>query len=99
MQNYGNCYATSESLYHLLGGKGAGWTPMHMNTRVTGSHWFLRHKSGLILDATVAQFNGVVPDYSKARGRGFLTRKPSKRAVALMDTLVWTTHNYRKDGF
>jgi hypothetical protein len=86
----GNCYATSEALYHLLGGKKAGWKPMYMNTRATGNHWFLQHKSGMILDATAKQFpKGVKPDYSKARGNGFLTKKPSKKAKALMETLVW----------
>jgi len=84
----GNCYVTSEALYHLLGGKEAGWTPM--NLRHEGdSHWFLRHSSGLMLDPTSPQF-ATPPDYSKARGRGFLTRRPSKRAQQLMARLVWS---------
>lgn len=85
----GNCYVTSEALYHLLGGKRAGWKPVYMNTRKTGNHWFLKHKSGLILDATVKQFKGAKPDYSRGRGTGFLTKKPSKRAKIMMESMVW----------
>lgn len=83
----GNCYHTSEALYHLLGGKEAGWTPMRMRVN-GGSHWFLRHRSGLILDATVAQFGRRI-DYSTAVGCGFLTKRPSKRARAMMEKLVF----------
>lgn len=83
----GNCYVASEALYHLLGGKAAGWTPMCM--RHEGStHWFLRHRSGLILDPTRPQFR-TPPDYPRARGKGFLTKQPSRRARELMDRIVW----------
>lgn len=54
-----------------------------------GTHWFLKHNSGLLLDATAQQFGGQLPDYSKARGNGFLTVCPSKRAKALMERLTW----------
>ena len=83
----GNCYVTSEALYHLLGGRAAGYTPMTMKHE-GDTHWFLRHRSGLILDPTVSQFKER-PDYTQARGSGFLTREPSKRARALMKALVW----------
>jgi hypothetical protein len=83
----GNCYVTSEALYHLLGGKTAGWKPMNMHTE-TDSHWFLLHESGLILDATAHQFD-LPLDYSKAKGRGFLTKAPSKRARELMNILLY----------
>jgi hypothetical protein len=83
----GNCYVTSEALYHLLGGKAAGWKPMRMRHE-RDTHWFLQHKSGEIIDATVSQFK-TKPDYRKARGSGFLTKKPSKRAKELMQAMVW----------
>ncbi len=77
----------SEALYHILGGKAAGWKPMRM--RVKGdTHWFLRHASGLLLDPSVRQFD-ITPNYSRARGSGFLTKGPSKRARALMDEMTW----------
>ena len=83
----GNCYVTCEALYHLIGGRAAGWKPA--TVRHEGDvHWFLRHESGLVLDPTADQFNEE-PPYAQARGRGFLTKKPSKRARALMRVLVW----------
>lgn len=83
----GNCYITCEALYHLLGGKKAGWKPMRLRHE-GDTHWYLQHSSGLTLDPTVSQFKKS-PDYSKARGGGFLTKHPSKRAVDLMKVLVW----------
>ena len=83
----GNCYVTSEALFHLLGGKAAGWRPETL--RHEGDvHWYLRHADGRVLDATASQFR-TAPDYRKGRGRGFLTREPSRRARELMRTLVW----------
>lgn len=87
MRRRGNCYVASEALYHLFGGRTAGWTPM--NVRHEGeSHWFLRHRSGIVVDPTSRQFKGK-PEYGRARGRGFLTRKPSKRARELMKKIQW----------
>lgn len=87
MARRGNCYVACEALYHVLGGKAAGWTPMRLSLP-DDTHWFLRHASGLILDPSVRQFR-TAPDYSKGRGAGFLTREPSKRARALIDTLTY----------
>jgi hypothetical protein len=85
----GNCYVTCEALYHLLGGKAAGWKPMTAKHEGE-THWFLCYTPivGMILDPTVSQFK-TRPDYSEARGRGFLTKKPSKRAKDLMNKMVW----------
>lgn len=82
----GNCYVTSEALYHLLGGKAAGWKAMRMKHE-GDTHWFLKNGE-LIVDATVAQFK-TKPDYSKAIGTGFLTKNPSKRAQQMMESMVW----------
>jgi hypothetical protein len=87
MDARGNCYVASEALYHLLGGKAAGWTPMTMRHE-GDTHWFLRHESGTIVDPTAGQFQEP-PDYARARGCGFLTREPSRRADELADALVW----------
>ena len=84
----GNCYVTSEAAYHLLGGKTSGWKPMQMQHEGE-SHWFLKHKeTGLVLDLTAKQFK-TLPDYSKARGRGFLTKFPSARAIDMAEKMVW----------
>ena len=92
----GNCYVASEALYHLLGGKAAGWTPMQMQVPadppqegIYDSHWFLRHSSGQIVDPTASQFLNTTLDYSAARGRGFLTLLPSKKAALLMQVILW----------
>lgn len=83
----GNCYVTSEAVYHLLGGKAGGWKPMRIYHERT-THWFLKHESGLILDLTWGQFKRM-PKYEKAVGSGFLTKQPSKRARELIQRLVW----------
>jgi hypothetical protein len=85
----GNCYVTSEAAYHLLGGKAGGWTPMRMRLPTGETHWFLRHRSGLVLDLTADQFSWIRPDYSEARGAGFLTKGPSRRARELMEIMLW----------
>jgi hypothetical protein len=84
----GNCYVTSEALYHLLGGKASGWKPMRVRHE-GDTHWYLFNTiTGQRLDPTSSQFKSL-PDYSKAVGSGFLTKQPSKRARNLMQTLVW----------
>lgn len=99
----GNCYVTCEALFHLLGGKAAGWVP-HSVRHEGDVHWFLRRrawhdtarppfiKKGWnyfdILDPTLSQFK-TPPDYMKSRGRGFLTSGPSKRAREMMERMVW----------
>ena len=90
----GNCYVTCEALYHLLGGKLSGLTP-HTIRHEGDVHWFLVYKRTTafgvvttIIDPTGVQFT-TLPDYKKGRGRGFLTKKPSKRARAMMERMVW----------
>jgi hypothetical protein len=84
----GNCYVTSEALFHNLGGKAAGWKPMFC--RVGGEpHWFLKHSTGVVVDATAKQFGRLKPDYLQATGHGFLTKLPSRRARKLMKQMLW----------
>lgn len=94
----GKCYVAAEALYHALGGKAAGLKPCVMrlpggfNLRDGASlyratHWYLLDTSRhpyLVLDPTVAQFVEA-PEYFPARGCGFLTKRPSKRALILLD--------------
>lgn len=87
--NHGLCYILSEYLYHVLGGKASGWTPMVLrlskaDSRKYRTHWFIKHKSGLIIDPTANQFVRPV-DYSKARGKGFLTKGCSKKTLRYME--------------
>jgi len=91
----GNCYVACEALYHLLGGKASGWTPINMRHEGV-SHWALAKKTEgyddwkywQVLDPTVSQFK-TKPNYEEARGRGFLTKKPSKRAKKLMTRILY----------
>lgn len=86
----GNCYVTVEAIYHLTGGKDV-WIPQVMHWR-GGTHWFLKHRRhGFILDPTAKQFKHkpTMKDYAKARGCGFLTKKPSQRARNLMLEMLW----------
>jgi hypothetical protein len=84
----GNCYVTSEALYHLMGGKSNGWLPKRMRHE-GDTHWFLFNRlTGQIVDATAHQFK-TLPDYDNGIGCGFLTAQPSKRARALMQLLLW----------
>lgn len=79
----GHCYVASEALYHLLGGKEAGWKPVGLQHE-GGPHWWLANADGRVIDATADQFDSAVP-YAEGRGQGFLTRQPSERAeVALL---------------
>ena len=90
----GHCAVATESAYHLLGGKPAGWTPMNLHHEGS-SHWFLRHADGRILDITASQFKTAVP-YTKGRGCGFQTplkdarglQLPSKRAQVVIDRVL-----------
>lgn len=82
----GHCYVASEALYHMLGGREAGWVPHHVSHEGE-PHWYLKHKeSGAILDPTAGQFKTPVP-YAQGRGKGFLTKEPSKRAVELISRI------------
>jgi len=54
------------------------------------SQWSLNNEaknetiSGVVIDPTAGQFSTPVP-YDRARGRGFLTKTPSKRAQILIE--------------
>jgi 8-oxo-dGTP pyrophosphatase MutT (NUDIX family) len=79
----GHCYVASEAMFHLLGGKDSGWVP-HNIKHEGDQHWYLKNKTtGAILDPTASQFKTPVP-YQHGRGKGFLTKEPSKRAQELI---------------
>ena len=78
----GHCYAASEAVYHLLGGKAAGYTPMSIRHE-DGPHWWVRGPRGEVIDPTAEQFVTPVP-YGRSVAKGFLTRQPSKRAAEII---------------
>lgn len=81
---FGHCYVATEAAYHILGGKRKGWKPYCLSYGNSETHWFLKNSSGYIFDVTAEQYNGKFIDYAKARGNGFLTKQPSKRAKKLI---------------
>ena len=88
----GHCYVAAEALYHLLGGEAQHeWQPASVRVGLV-VHWYLVSRyDGEVLDPTRAQFDagggpaGQSPRYEFGRARGFLTRKPSKRARIVLD--------------
>ena len=91
----GHCYVASEALYHL---SGKNLLPHHM-TWEGASHWFLKTKTGEIVDPTASQFKHA-PDYSLGRGKGFLTKQPSKRCAEVLRRveLLFSTQSRRRHG-
>lgn len=96
--SWGTCYPASEALFFLWG-RDAGFTPMrvpyNVSCGVAGQHWFLEHRpSGFQVDITADQFtyrkptSSRVPDFKKAVPCGFLTKKPSKRAQLIIDSVL-----------
>ena len=83
----GHCYVASEALYHLLKGQRGKWRPEQLKHEGV-SHWYLRHKkTGTVLDLTVSQFKKI-PPYHKGKSRGFLTKRPSKRAAQVISNVL-----------
>tara|TARA_Y100000034_G_scaffold130321_2_gene188542 strand:- start:85057 stop:85452 length:396 start_codon:yes stop_codon:yes gene_type:complete len=78
---YGHCYAACDALYELIGRKESGFTPHCAKDENGITHWWLQ-RGEEILDPTKEQYtsDGVSPPYSKGKGKGFLTKEPSKRA-------------------
>jgi hypothetical protein len=71
----GHCYVASESMYHLTGKTLLPYFIKHEGS----SHWFLKTPGGRVVDLTADQFSKPVP-YDRAIRKGFLTKRPSRRA-------------------
>lgn len=89
----GHCYASSEAVFHMLGGSEKGWVPQVLNHSrwpdglMPGeTHWFLKNeRTGEIIDPTAEQFFPQSVCHESAKGCGFLTSFPSKRAKKIID--------------
>lgn len=81
-----NSYVSSEALYHLMGGRDAGWVPHTVNHEDT-EHWYLKNKKdGKILDSLSDGFETKI-DYSKGRPRALHSREPSVPALQLIEKM------------
>ena len=76
----GHCYVACEALSHLTGGQFKPYFIQHEGA----PHWFLKGPTGTVLDPTFEQFKSKVP-YREGKGKGFLTKQPSKRAQIVID--------------
>jgi len=77
----GHCYVASECFFHM--DSSSEWKPMFVYHEGE-PHWFLKHRiTEKIIDPTAEQFKNT-PPYSKAKGKGFLTKSPSRRCRILM---------------
>lgn len=79
----GHCYVFCEALYHLVG-KELDFKPAFIHHEGK-PHWFLR-RGNIHYDPTKSQFKTPVP-YHLAKGKGFLTKQPSKRAQILIERM------------
>lgn len=72
-------------MYHLLGGKKAGLTPVVAKLPEGGTHWWLKKSDGTIIDPTKAQFRKERIPYELGKPTGFLTGLPSKRCKIVIE--------------
>jgi len=85
----GHCYVASEVFYHLAQNP-SEWLPGSL-PHEGDVHWVLKNRhTREVLDITVEQFK-TKPDYARFRGRGFLTKGPSKRAKKLIERITEKT--------
>lgn len=85
----GFCYIAAEACYHLLGGKSANlkiYYASYTEKDKKYTHWWLK-QGDTIIDPTASQYTelGKIPPYHLGKCSGFLTLKPSKKAVKLME--------------
>lgn len=80
--SWGCCYVAAEAVQALADER---LTPATVRVGMS-VHWFLRAPDGRVVDPTWDQFE-LTPDYAAGRGRGFLTKEPSKRARKLLDRI------------
>jgi hypothetical protein len=85
---FGFCRVATEALYHLLGGKEAGYMPRTADDHICGcTHWWLRNPAGEIIDPTVEQYADFQREPPYRFGRSVVIRGVSKRAKIVLDRL------------
>lgn len=77
------CYPAAEAVFHLSDEK----LTVHYLRMGRSTHWYLRKKSGAVVDPTVHQFT-TIPNYGDGYRCGFLTKMPSARAMYIMKEAV-----------
>lgn len=89
----GHCYVATEALYYLINDdERKNYIPSTIKINDI-THWFLiNKKTNEIIDITKKQFDFEL-DYSKSRNRFFLTNRPSKRTLILINRIHEKTGN------
>ena len=85
---FGHCYVATEAYYHLLpNDEQKNYIPSTLKINNI-THWFLKNKkTNEIIDITKDQFNFKL-DYTSSINKGFLTKKPSKRTLKLINRIL-----------
>jgi hypothetical protein len=88
---FGHCYVATEALYHLTKDDWPGrFSIFHGKDDEGIIHWWLHDNQDIkIVDITADQYLSVgkTPPYDRSRRGAFLTKKPSKRAVVVMNRM------------
>ena len=89
---HGHCYVATEAFYHFMAEEEKKEFSPAIIKVGNITHWFLiNDDNDQVIDLTSQQFNFKL-DYSKSRKCGFLTKKPSKRCLILINRV------YEKSG-
>lgn len=89
----GHCYIVTEAIYYLLDDEDRkDYVPSTLKINNV-THWFLKNKkTNEVIDATKEQFNFNL-NYDVSRNRFFLTNKPSKRTLILLNRFYEKNNN------
>lgn len=87
----GFCYIAAEAVYHILkdaGLEAKAYCASYEENGKSSTHWWVEVEDWIV-DPTASQYTmvGEKPPYYLGRGKGFLTKKPSKRARQLIETV------------
>ena len=89
---FGHCYVATETMFHLIRildyNDCLDYKPHCAKDETGTTHWWLE-ADGDIIDITKNQYimQGRLPPYEKGKRCSFLTKKPSKRAVKLINKI------------
>ena len=81
----GFCYIAAEAINYILGSQGKPFCASYIEGGKKYTHWWIE-LNGDIIDPTATQYTklGKKPPYNLGVGKGFLTKKLSKRANKLL---------------
>lgn len=89
-KEFGHCYVATEALWHLIGGNLSTFKPFYAFDEEGDTHWWLSDGKSM-LDPTGMQYGvrELKTLYSHGIRCGFLTKKPSKRAMIVINRILF----------